>query len=221
MKKVIAVFLILAIALIAIFLVMRLKREELMKGRHQFNLSKPERQAVKINGKDYSFLLTKYDPPYSHTKLLASRGESDCSTPEETDLALWSAVGRDRDWYLSLFDEGAREHLLERDKKTGGKILEEYSKGKPLPDPQETGNYSKLMYKIGIKINNKEYVIIQEKRVHEGEEELYPSYMVFVKEGSLWLVTDDLKKHPIKKLVGLNSYEEIKQILKKGSWSVE
>lgn len=221
MKKAIVVFFVLAIALVTIFIVMKLKREEPMKEKPQFSLSKSERQVVKIDGKEYSFLLSKYDPPYYHTKLLANREEADYSTPEGTDLALWSAVGRDRDWYLSLFDEGARKHMLELDKKSGGKVLAEYDKGKPLPNPQKTGNYDKFIYKVELEVGGKRYAVIQYRPVFEGEEENYPSTRTFVKQGDYWLETDDLKKYPVKKLVGLKSYEEIKKILKKGSWSVE
>lgn len=221
MKKVIVVFFVLAIAVIAIFLLTKPKREEPMKEKPQFNLSKPEKQVIKIDGKEYSFLLTKYDPPYSHTKLLASREEADCSTPEGADLALWSAVGRDRDWYLSLFDEGAREALLKRDQKTGGKILEEYSKGKPLATPRESGNYPRFLYKVALEFDGRKYAIIHYKLVLEGTEEPHPGVRTFVKQGELWLATNDLKDHPVETLVGLNSYEEIKEILKEGSWSLE
>lgn len=226
MKKTIVLPFVLAIALVTIFLVMRPKREEPtrekpMREKLQFNLGKPERQVVKIDGQEHSFTIMKYDPPYSYTRLLTSREEADCSTPEGTDLALWSSVGRDKHWYLSLFDEGAREHLLKRDQKTGGKILEEYNKGKSLPNPQKTGNYSKFIYKVELEFQGKKYAITHQKDVFEGVEESAPSFRTFVKQGDAWLVTDDLKEHPVETLVGLKGYEEIKEILKEGSWAVE
>jgi hypothetical protein len=220
MKKAIAVFSILAIAVIATFLLTELRRQEPVKERPQFNLTKPEKHTIKIDGKEYSFLLSKYDPPYVHARLLASREEQDLSTPEGTNLALWSSVGRDSDWYLSLFDEGARKDLLRRDRESGGRILEEYSKGKPLLSPQETGNYDKFIYKVELEFQGKKYAIIQYRLVLEGEEEEYAAIRSFVKLGDAWYETDDLREHPVRKLVGLNSYEEIKKILKEGSWAV-
>lgn len=228
MKKVVVLFFVLVIAAVTILIVTRpkreetrLKREKPMKERPQFNLGKPEKQVVKIDEKEYPVLLTKYDPPHSHAKLLASKEGADCSTPEGADLALWSAVGRDKDWYLSLFDEGAREHLLRRDQKTGGKILGEYNKDKPLLDPIKTGNYSKFMYKVELESQGKKYAIIHQRDVFEGTEEPSPSFRTFIKQGDAWLVTDDLKEHPVEMLVGLKSYEEIREILKEGSWSLE
>lgn len=148
-------------------------------------MSKAERYILEVNGKEYPITLSKYDPPYFHTKLLANREEADCSTPEGTVLALWSAVARDRDWYLSLFDEGARERMLKRDQKTGGRILEEHNKGKPLPDPQKTGNYSKFIYKVELKYEKKEYTIIHYKALFEGIEEPRPFFRALVKQGDV------------------------------------
>lgn len=95
------------------------------------------------------FLLYKYDPPYlSPPYLIKDRKETDCSTPEETNIALTSSAGRDTEWYLSLWDEYSREELLQKDKRSGGKWLDEGLKGKPLENPIKDGNYSKFLYKL-------------------------------------------------------------------------
>lgn len=235
MKKALVVFLVLALVLGAIFLVRKPEREERVKepqveervvkeAREElvraFNLTEPERHTLTINGKEHSFLLARYDPPYFHTRLLARREEADLSTPEGTNLALWSASGRDRDWYLSLQDEGAREFLLEWDRETGGKILEERYRGDPLPDPLKTGDYHKFIYRVDLEYQGQKYALIQVRLVWAGEVCDWPAFKTFVKQGDAWLVTRDLKDHPVERLVALKSYEQLREILKEGSWAV-
>lgn len=234
MKKVI-VFFILAIAVGAVFLAMRQEREKLVKEpeaeervvkeeakepARAFNLTEPERHTLTINGEEHTFLLARYDPPFFHTRLLASREEQDLSTPEGTELALRSAFRRDRDWFLSLQDEGRRELILKRDQETDGRLLEERYRGKPLPDPVETGTYLKFIFRVDIEHEGKRYAIIQYRSVFEGIEEPHRLNRSFVKEGDVWLVTRDLIPiwHPVRRLVGLKTYEEIREILKEGTW---
>jgi hypothetical protein len=210
MKKVIIIFSILLMGLTMMG----------AEGEAKFSLSKPERKTVKIDGKEYTFLLYKYDPPYSHVKPYKGREEADCSTPEGTDLALCSAVGRDRDWYLSLHDKSGKEVLFGLDRKSKGKVLEEYNKDKLLPkDLTKTEMYPKYLYKVELEFESKQYAIILERWVFEGKEEMdYHSYTMFVKQGDIWLRTDDLKDHPVGWLVGLKSYDEVQKLCRKGKW---
>lgn len=183
------------------------------KSKNPFNLTKPQKRIMEIEGKKHSFLLYKYDPPYlSPPYLLKSKEEADCSTPEGTDIALCSAVGRNKDWYLSLHDESGQKLLFKHDERSGGRVLEEYDKGKPLPDPLEEGNYAKFLYKVEFRVNNKKYTIIHSKEVFDGEEENYPSTLYFVKQDNVWLATDDLAWDPLTFPVGTKRYDELLQM---------
>lgn len=220
-KAIIAFFIVTAVLFATFFLMRSTMKPKLIKEKPRFNLSKPEKREIDIKGEKHSLTIYKYDPPYLETQLLRSKEEADCSTPEGTHLALSFADGRDRDWYLSLHDENSQKFLLKKDEELGGELLNEELKGSPLPTPEELHKtYSKLLYKVEYEYTGKKYAIIHERIVSEGHE-YAPCVTIFVKQGDTWLWTDDLDRHPIKKLVGLKSYKEIEEILKEGSWSVE
>lgn len=179
------------------------------RSKRPFNLTKPQRKTIEIEEKKFSFLLYKYDPPYlSPPYLLKSKEEADCSTPEGTNIALYSAQGRNKDWYLSLHDESGQKVLLDFNERSGGKVLEEYDKEKPLPDPLKEGNYAKFLYKIEVEIEDKKYTIVQLRLVFKSKEENYPSIIIFVKQDDTWLRTNNLDDHPITMPVGLKSYDD-------------
>ena len=184
----------------------------------KYNLTEPEEKSIEINGKVYNFKLYKYDPPYlSPPYLLKEKSEQDLSTPEGTEIALSSSYGVDTEWYLSLFDEEARQEQLETNKKTNGEYLKEIYKGEPLPDPIKEGNYDKFLYKIEFKYNNKMYTVIYADSFIYGEKES-GTYIPYVKEGNKWLYTNNIKNHPLVDFVGLHSYDQLQQLCKKGYW---
>lgn len=165
----------------------------------KYNLSFPKKRLIKIDNKQYSVTLYEYEPPYYIPKyLLKNENDVDYSMPEETILALYSAIGRNRDWYLSLHDKNAQENLIELDKKNNSRILEEYSKEKPLEPPD--GSYEDLLYKLEMKFDKKEYAIIQSKNFIKNKEFPGPTHITFVKQKGAWLRTDDLKNSPIKEI---------------------
>lgn len=219
MKKAIILIFVFVMILVTVFLLMKPNKEVIeVRQKRPFNLREPQTKTIRIDGKDYILTVTKYDPPYSHTELLRSREEADCSTPEGTDLALISAWGRDKDWCLSLLDREMREHILDLDKESGGQLFDEHLKEKSLPDDlTKTDHYYKYIYKVEFEINDKIYAIIRFKEVIEGEESM--GYRTFVKQGRIWLATDI--DHPVEQLVARRSYEEIVEILNKGAWSIE
>lgn len=179
----------------------------------KYNLTYPQKRIIVLEGKEYNVTVYKYNPPYRcPTRLLKNRTDVDYSMPEDTNLALWSAVGRNKEWYMSLHDEGALQHLLESDKRSGGRILEEYNKEKPLVPIG--GSYEYLQYKTELKFNNENYVIFNMKSIVKGQELPDFSYRTFVKKHGIWLITEDIDKHPVKRLVGLNSYDEFIKLSK-------
>lgn len=216
MKKVFISFVIFILLIVICIFAMNIFK------KRPFNQTRPKRYTVKIDGDEYSFIVIKYAPPYFHTKLLKNREEADCSTPEGTHLALESAIGRDTQWRLSLYDDSFKEYVLKVDKELNGKFLHEDLKGKPLPtDLTKTDWYSKFIYKLETEVKGKRYAILHMKEVwqEEGKEKESASFIVFVKQKDIWLRTKLLDDHPLADLVGLNSYEELQKILKKGTWS--
>lgn len=190
--------------------------------KKQFNLSEPENCVVEIDGKIYEFVIMKYNPPYiSPSNLLKSKADENLLTPEGTNLAMWSSINRDKDWYLSLHDEGLQKYLIDTDQKSKGRLLEEANKDKPLRNPLKEGTYEEFLCKAELSFNNKEYAIIQSKRFKDGMGFPGPTFTVYVKQNNKWLRTDDLKNHPIKRLVGLKTFEEIKTICGTGRWAEE
>lgn len=188
----------------------------------QFNLFEPDTCVIEIDGKKYSLVISKYNPPYiSPSHLLNDRSREDLSTPEGTHLALWSAVDRDKNWYLSLHDGDRQKRLFEADKKSGGRILGEPHKGKSLRNPVEDGSYEEFLYKVEFRDNNKEYTIIQSRRYFKKQEFPGPTFLTFVRSKNKWFRTDDLREHPVKSLVGLKTYEEMKKICDEGVWTKE
>ena len=210
MKKILIVLAIIVIAIIIFFL---LKKPD----ERPFNLSDPQKQAVKIDDKNYSLDVQKYTPHYVISKLLSGKEKVDYSTPEATYLAVLSAWGRDVDWYLSLLDESKKNKIKAMDKKAGGKALQEFNKDKLL-DILKEGNQTELLYKVTIEINGKTYAIIKKVDYHSGQKDQIASTEVFKKNGDAWLNSYDLTKHPIKHLVGLNTYEKMKEICETGGW---
>lgn len=95
MKKRILISLVVITALVAITALSIIFIE---KQPRPFNLTEPQRRVVEIEGREYFFLLFKYDPPLRFPPyLLESREEQNLSTPEGTIIAIQSARGRDRD----------------------------------------------------------------------------------------------------------------------------
>lgn len=179
--------------------------------QNQFNSAEPENCTVEIEGETYLLALVKYEPPFiSPPSLIASKSQQDLSTPEGTNIAIWSSVGRGREWYLSLHDEKQRQEILESDRKSDGKVLAEVNKGKPLQNPRDKGSYEEFVCKAELEVGSKKYSIIQSRRFVEGEE--FPGYTTstYVYENDSWLRSADLMEHPVKRLIGLKSYEEIK-----------
>lgn len=214
MKKVIVIFFILAMALGTIFLVTRPERKELVRVTLQESLGEPEKHVIVINGEEYSFLLSRYDPPFFSTELV-TRDEQDLSTPEGTVLAGLSAgMSNDRDWHLSLLEEDVRER--NRRDPEEERIIKEHLKRMPLLDPLE--NYYIFLFKVEFEFEGKKYALIRDRVVVGGVEQPGISATVLVKQGDIWLGTDDVWKHPISNLV-MRSYEELREILEEGSWS--
>lgn len=183
------------------------------EARDQFNLGEPENCIVEIEGKTYPFVLVKYEPPFvAPPSLLGNKSQQSLSTPEGTNIAIWSSVGRDREWYLSLHDEKQRQEILESDRKSDGKVLAEVNKGKPLQNPQEEGIYEEFICKAEIEAGGKKYSIIQSRRFVEGQEFPGHTTATYVQHDGSWLRSSDLQEHPVKRLVGLKSYEEIKMM---------
>ncbi len=213
MKKVIVIFFILAMALGTIFLVTRPERKELVRVTLQESLGEPEKHVIVINGEEYSFLLSRYDPPFFSTELV-TRDEQDLSTPEGTVLARLSAVmSNDRDWRLSLLEEDVREH--NRRDPGEERIIKEHLKRMPLLDPLE--NYLILLFKVEFEFEGKKYALIRDRAVVRGVEQPGIGTVALVKQGDIWLGTDDAWRHPILDLV-MRSYEELREILKEGTW---
>ena len=187
----------------------------------QFNLPEPANCIVEIDGETYSFAVVKYEPPFiSPPYLLSDKSQQDLSTPEGANIAIWSSVNKDREWYLSLHDGRQREKILKSDQKSNGKVLEETNKGKPLQNPAERGSYEEFICRAQVEFEGKEYSIIQAKRFVGGEE--FPGYTTstYVKQDDSWLRSGDLQDHPVGRLVGLKSCEEIKAMCGRGEGAV-
>lgn len=171
----------------------------------KYNLVQPQKRVVMVDGKSILVNIYKYNPPYKcPVKLIESKNELSYRNPEETKEGMWSSIGRDKEWYLSLYDKEAQGALIERDKNSGGKILEEYDKGKPLRE----GFYDEFLYKVEAKIGGKEYAIIHMNTFINGEALPVPTYVAFVREKGMWLKTNELENNELKKMVGLKSYED-------------
>lgn len=178
-----------------------------------YNLTYPKKRIVFVDREKYKLTIYNYRPPYSVPRdLLKDKEKADYSMPEGTNNALYSAVGRDREWYISLHDEGAREALLEQDKKTGGKILEEYNRDEPLLMPE--GSYEKFLYKVEFKVDNKKYAMIEMEESINGRKFPSPAYRIFVNQKGTWLCTEDLHNHPLLAFVDSYNYEEILKVSK-------
>ena len=149
MKKIIIPGIIIIIAITIIFFLLNKPSE-----KRPFNLTEPERHTVKIDGKEYTFDLYKYDPPYIIGQLVANKEEADCFTPEGTFRALRSAGRRNREWYLFLLDKSMKKKIFAINKKSGGKALEGFNKDAPL-DLLKEGNHVELSYKVEIEIKKK------------------------------------------------------------------
>ena len=76
----------------------------------------------------------------------------------------------------------------------------------------------KFLLRVDMEYEEKKYAIIQSMPFVEGEELPAWGTVTFVKEGDAWLRTDDIRWHPVSRLVRLKTYEEIREILKEGTW---
>jgi hypothetical protein len=186
----------------------------------EYNLQRSEEKSIEINGEIYNFILYKYAPPYlSPQYYFKSQAEQDLSAPEGTCIAIRSSAGRNKEWYLSLFNEKCRQKMLELDKETDGEWLKENYKGTPFPDAIMEGNYSEFLYKVEFKINNQLYTVIYYNLYVEGEK-MTGGHKLLVKTDNKWLEACDknIEKNPLVWLVGLHDYDQLQQLCQKGYW---
>ncbi|MBU1043508.1 MAG: hypothetical protein KJ915_03810 [Candidatus Omnitrophica bacterium] len=184
-----------------------------------FNLTEPEEITLIVDEKPYTFKFYRYDPPYMYKTLWESKEEADISTPEGTARAINSASGRDRLWYLSLHDESAIALLMEIDKNPKSKVLKEDGKGKPFPaDITKRNSYFLWYYKIEIEINGKQYATIFKHSIRDGKFDPYLNVSEYVKQGDVWLSTQDLtwELDPVGGLLGARGYDKFMELCKKG-----
>lgn len=171
-----------------------------------YNLDFVGKKTITAEENKYDVELFKYDPPYFHTKPYKTRQEADLSTPEGVDLALESSVGRDADWYWSLFDENARE-FTQRVSKERGERFDDWDPGKPpVDDLRHQILYEEFLYKVEFESSGKQYAVIATQLVYEGKKE-NQQLKKFVKQGGSWFLTMDIDDHVIPKLALFYDYE--------------
>jgi peroxiredoxin len=152
-----------------------------------YNLTKPHYRVIEREGTKYYFTLYKYDPSFTHSRLLASKDEADYSTPEGTRLASVSAKQRDTKWFLSLFNENLQRETIESIKIMGGEERFEEHKDKLLPKPKDA-----YLYKLEFGFEGQEYAVIRALLtlfIYEEEKSFQmESDLLFIKKGDLWLI---------------------------------
>jgi len=64
----------LIVCLLIFLIVLGITITQLISGKkNEFNLEKPKERIIKLDGKEYNFTITKYNPPYYHARLLNSK----------------------------------------------------------------------------------------------------------------------------------------------------
>lgn len=79
----------------------------------------------------------------------------------------------------------------------------------------------KFVLRVDMEYEGRRYAIIQFRTFIEGEELPVLGTSNLVKKGDVWLPgARYIGRHPVSRLVGLHTYEEIREILKEGTWDV-
>lgn len=198
-KKKLIYFIFFIVVIIGVFIIVKL-----ISGRLPYNLTKPEHKSLEIEGKKFSFIIQKYNPPFMFKELLQNEDEMDSMAPEGVCLGMQSATNKK--WFLSLLDRNLQEEYLNPNKKLLDAVFKNDKRNIINLDKQ---NF-KFLYKITVKINEKEYAIIYGRPTSEGKE-YAPGTMTFVKEDDGWKQTTSLKSL-LKDLVGKNDYEGFKKL---------
>ncbi|MDP8214603.1 MAG: hypothetical protein RAO92_08750 [Candidatus Euphemobacter frigidus] len=160
-------------------------------GDLKFNYpGKVYKKEVKIGEEVIQYELKIYQPPISMPNhFYESEKEANLSEPEDVINALYSSLNRNKKWFLSLHTKMAAEWIIKGNKKSNGKYLEEFKKGKPYESPIKSGNYDKLLYRMDYKSDSFKRSIIFYVAYIDGDPVLEGiGFKKFIFKNSKWLV---------------------------------